>query len=684
MKAPVAKRIAYRHELHGDVREDDYAWLTNREDPDVIALLEAENNYYDEVMQPLTPFVETLYEEMVARVPEEEKAVPVKHGAYYYYVRTEKAWQYPLYARKKATSREALIHAEEETLLNLNDLAKEGDYLSVTVMRISPDHTRLAYLENRDGTDAYTLYIKDLRTGELLLDSVSDIFIEDSLAWDARGEALYYITIDEAQRPYRLWRHTLGTTVQTDELLYEETDTTCILVLNKTRSGRFIVVTSATKTSSEVFYIDTVQPQKGLQRFAARKENVLVEIEHWQDQFLILTNENAVNFRLAVCPIDQGEPITDLIHHDPKRFLAGIYPFADHLLLTGREDGLTQVWLFEQDSLQPLSFDEPIYTVYVGQNRAYSTDEVLLTYTSLLTPHTTIAYDLQTKKKEILQVAPIAGPYDQAQYVQERLFAKADDGVNVPMLVVYHEDALNHGPAPLILYAYGSYGYSIDPDFDAQRLPLLDRGVIYVIAQIRGGSEMGRTWYEDGKLLQKRNTFTDYIAVAKNLIDRGYTTAKQMAGMGASAGGLLMGAVANMGGEYFNVLIPMVPFVDVVTTMLDASIPLTTLEWDEWGNPEDKTFYDYMKSYSPYDNVEAKAYPHMLVTTGLNDPRVAYFEPAKWVAKLRRDKTDDHTLLLKTHMGAGHFGSSERFAHLREMAEISAFVLHHLGVTTKA
>ncbi len=681
MEAPKAKRIAHPHVLHGDERPDDYYWLRDRHDPDVIRYLEEENRYYEDVMRPLEPLSERLYQEIIARIPDVEIKVPVQDGEYYYYSRMGKDLQYPVYARKLAKNRDQLEGAAENIILDLNALAEDGGYLSVTVQRISPDHTRLAYLENRDGTDRYTLYVKNVATGVLLPDRISNVFIHESLEWDAAGHYLFYVTVDESQRPYRLWRHRVGGT-EADVLLYEETDITFSLRLVKSRSGRFLFLKSENKTTDETRYLDADQPLHPFQLLDARQRGILYDVEHWGDDFLIRTNEGARNFRLLRCPVHDAAKTAreDLFAYDDTRYLQEIYPFREALLLAGRHDGLTQLWMYRGGTLTRLPWDEPLFTVSVGENRSYETTEALIQYESLLTPKTTFGLDLLSGATVRLQEAPVPGDYAPNHYRQERLWATAEDGSAVPMMAVYRAGLLDQGPAPLILHGYGSYGANSDPHFDPIRLPLLDLGVMLVTAQVRGGSEMGHSWYEDGKLLQKRHTFSDFIAAAQDLIQRGYTTPARLAARGGSAGGLLMGAVANMAGHLFQAIAPSVPFVDVVTTMLDATIPLTSLEWDEWGNPEEPAYYAYMKSYSPYDNVAARSYPHMLVTTGLNDPRVAYWEPAKWVARLRATKTDDHVLLLKTNMGAGHFGASGRFDRLKELAASYAFILDKISI----
>ncbi|SOC40617.1 S9 family peptidase [Ureibacillus acetophenoni] len=680
MKPPVAKRIPYTHELHGDRREDDYYWLKDRTNPEVIQYLEEENRYYDEIMKPLEKQTEQIYQSMVDRVPDSDVKVPVQHGPFFYYSRLDKDKQYPIYARKQAANRELLANAKEQIILDLNVLVAGDDYLSVTERRTSTDHKLLAYLENRDGSDRYTLHIKDLETGELLPDKIPNVYLYSSIEWSHCGEFIFYITVDEMQRPYQLWRHLIGSDVANDELLYEEKDVTYTLFIYKSQSGKFINVYSRSSTTTEIRLINAEEPLASLQLIDGRREGVEYDVEHWGEDLLILTNEDALNFQILHCPISDPSSRKSLIPYDKNRFIQAMYPFQNSLLLLGRENGLTQIWLFKDDKLTQFEWDEPLYTLSIIENQSYDASELLIHFESLITPKTTYALNLQTGEKTVLQVAPVSGDYEVSNYLQEQLWTVAEDGVKIPMTVVYREGALDNGPAPLILSGYGSYGANSEPYFDPYRLPLLDQGIVFVTAQVRGGSEMGRSWYMNGKMEHKRNTFTDFIAAAKHLIELGYTNSSKMAARGGSAGGLLVGAVANMAGELFEVIVPEVPFVDVVTTMLDETIPLTTLEWQEWGDPRKPDEYHYMKSYSPYDNVEAKNYPHMYITTGLNDPRVGYWEPAKWVAQLRALKTDNNILVLKTNMGAGHFGASGRFNHLKEAAECYAFILDKLGV----
>ena len=680
MKPPIAKKISHTFELHEDIRHDDYYWMKDKTDPEVIAHLESENNYYDEVMEPLENFTKEIYEAMISRIPAEEVNVPVQKGPYYYYMRREKELQYPIYARKLAANREELTTAKEEITLNLNTLASNDDYLSVTDLRVSNDHRYIAYLENRDGTDSYTLFVKDFHTSELLTDVIPNVYIYSSIEWSSCGKYIFYVTLNELQRPNKLWRHEIGTTVSNDVLLFEETDVTFNLYIAKSQSGRFIFAISKSTTTTEMQIIDGDKPLEAPKLFEARREGIEYDVEHWENELLIMTNEEALNFKLLRCPLNDYTNRTAVVPYDEAFFIENIYPFKQQIYVTGRSNGLEQVWRVEDENLVQLRWNENIYSVSLVGEQDYGASEVLVQYQSFVTPRTTFSIDISTDEKSVLEEAQVTGDYDRTQYIQQQLWVEAQDGVNIPVLLQYKKDAFNHGPAPLILSAYGSYGYSSDPFFSPYRLPVLDKGVIFATAQVRGGSELGRTWYFNGKMQHKKNSFTDFIDVADYLVKEGFTTNELIIGRGGSAGGLLIGAVSNMAGERFKVLVPEVPFVDVMTTMLDESIPLTTSEWDEWGNPKKYEDYYYMRSYSPYDNVEEKTYPHMYVTTGLNDPRVGYWEPAKWVARLREMKTDDNTLVLKTNMGAGHFGASGRFNQLRELAEFYAFALNKVSM----
>ncbi len=679
MQAPKAERIPHPHKLHGDVRPDDYYWLREKQNPAVIRYLEAENAYFDEHMKPLRPLQNALYDDMLKHIPEADEEIPARQGPFFYYSRINPDQQYRTYYRRRAASRAELSSAPEEIILDVNGLAREGEFLDVSTVRVSPSHELMAYLVNRDGTDRYTLLVQDLKDGRLLDAPIENVFIGGSVVWDATSRYLFYLTVDDSQRPYRLWRHKLGE--DQDVLLHQEDDIAFTQHLSKTRDGAYVLLTTAAKTSSEVRFLAADKPEDEWRLFAPRRPNVLYELEHWNGQFLNLTNDGAENFTILAVSDHSPDPAEQrpLFPYDASRYLQGVLPFQAGLVLSGRSGGLTQIWVYKDGALQSLTWDEPLYTVYPRSNLDFETREVLLQYQSPLTPKTDYAYDIVDGTLATLRQDAVRH-YDPSHYVEKRLWATARDGAQIPLSLVARRESLDKTPAPLILYGYGSYGANSDPAFDPARLALLDRGVIYVTAHVRGGSEMGYHWYQDGKLLKKKNTFTDFVDAAQYLVDAGYTTPEKMAARGRSAGGLLMGAILNLRPDLFKVVVPGVPFVDVVTTMLDASIPLTSLEWDEWGNPADPEYYAYMKSYSPYDNIEAKDYPHMLVYTGLNDPRVGYFEPAKWVARMRELKTDQNQLLLKTHMGAGHGGSSGRLARLKEQAEEYAFILDKLGI----
>lgn len=677
MKPPMAERRPHPHTLHHDTRPDDYYWLRDREDPAVLAYLEAENAYADRILEPLAPLADALYEAMLRYIRETKTEVPVRDGPYFYYSRTEAGRPYRIYARKRSETREALEDAPEEVFLDLNALAGESDFYHVTDVLTSPDHRLAAFLENRDGSDRYTLRVKDLPSGTLLPEAIPDVFLTESVAWDAGGAYLFYVTVDAAQRPFRLWRHRIGSG-KTDVLLYEEADPTAGLTISRSASGAYLFLHTETKTWSEVRTLRADDPLGTFSVVRDRRPAIEYTVEDRGDgQFWVLTNEGAENFRLATCPAEGGgdRPFTAYLPYDPSAYLEELHPFRDALLLTGRQDGLTQIWMLKDRKLTRLTWPDPLYRVQVGENRMVDTPEILITYTSFLTPTSTYALDPRTGEMRLLHRDEVGGGYVPSRYREERIWSAAGDGTRVPVSLVYREGATDGGPAPLLLYGYGAYGFAIDPAFDPTLIPLLDRGVVFAVAHVRGGSEMGRPWYREGKLMAKRNSFTDFVDVAKDLIARGLTAPDRLAARGRSAGGLLMGGVLNLAPELFRAVSAGVPFVDVLTTMLDDTIPLTSLEWDEWGNPAEAEAYAYMKSYSPYDNVASKAYPHLYVTAGLNDPRVGYFEPAKWVARLRAEKTDDHLLVLRTYLGAGHTGSSDRYRKWRDLALEDAFIL---------
>jgi oligopeptidase B len=677
-KPPVAKRLPKQLTLHGDTRTDDYYWLNERDNPEVIEYLKQENAYLESVLAPTQDLQEQLYQKMLSHTQETDEVVPVQHGPYFYYARTEEGKQYPIYCRKKATTRANLTNTSEEIILDVNVLAQGKSFLSVAATKPSPDHTKLAYLQNEDGSDRHTLYIKDLVTQQLLSERIENLYINHSLEW-ASNDYLFYVTVDEKQRPYKLFRHRLGETQ--DTLIHEENHEAFFVYLSKSDSEHYLFANLGSIDTTEVLYLQTDTPTNDWRVFAARVKGTEYRLEHHQENFLIITNENAPNFKLLSTSVDklEREGWLERSPHNKDVLLYNVYVFENHWLLTGREKGLTHLWVHDlkTGTTRVTTFPEDVYTAFVYSNHTFATDKALITYESMVTPHSVLELDLNTLETTLLKRKSV--PYYNAEnYATERLWATANDGAKVPLSIVYKKG--NTKPSPLLLYGYGAYGATVDPTFNINRLALLAKGVSYAIAHIRGGSLLGRHWYNQGKLLNKKNSFTDFIACAEYLIGQGFTTSDKFAAMGVSAGGLLMGAVTTMRPELFKAVIAKVPFVDVVTTMLDKSLPLVTLEYDEWGNPNLEEFYHYMKSYSPYDNVRATAYPHLLVTAGLNDPRVSYFEPAKWVAKLREHKTNQNVVLLQTNLEAGHSGSSGRYDYLREIALEYAFILAALEV----
>jgi len=680
MKAipPVAEKKPKELAIHGHTRMDDFYWLREKENPEVIAYLEAENAYTEAMMAHTEALQERLYREMVGRIQETDQTAPVPIGDYYYYSRTEEGKQYSIYCRKEGN-----LEAEEEVLLDLNELAKGHDYLNLGVYKVSPDHRLLAYSLDTNGAEDYVLYVKDLATGDLLPDVIHNTYY--SAEWGNDNKTLFYTTKDEAKRAHQVWRHGLGTAVDEDELLYHEKDELFRVFLYKTKDRRYIVTTSASMETSEQRYLDADAPDGAFTLIQKRKQGVRYYVQHHSGTFYILTNHDAPNFRLMTVPVasPEKEQWQERIPHRAKVKIDDVDLFARHLVVYERENGLRTMRIanLETGAVHYLDFPEPVYTYAQNGNPEFDTNVVRYTYSSLSTPESVYDVDMDTREQTLVKRKPVLGGYDPDDYQTERIFATADDGTEVPVSLVYRRDAMSSDePAPCLLYGYGSYGHSVDPTFNSNRVSLLDRGLIFAIAHIRGGQEMGRVWYDEGKFLNKRNTFTDFIACAERLIAGRYTTRDRLAIIGGSAGGLLIGATLNMAPDLFQAAVAIVPFVDVVTTMLDESIPLTVGEFEEWGNPKEEAYYRYMLSYSPYDNVAAKRYPHLLVTAGLNDPRVQYWEPAKWTAKLRELKSGDNVLLLKTEMGAGHSGPSGRYDYLREVALHYAFILDVLGV----
>jgi len=675
---PVAAKRPHIHRLHGDERVDNYYWLRERADPEVIRYLEAENVYTEAMMQPTEPLQSRLYEEMLGRIQETDLSVPHRKGDFYYYTRTEAGQAYPIHCRKQGS-----LEAPEEVLLDQNKLAAGHEYFQLGALQISPNQKLLAYSVDTSGAELYTLYFLDLATGELYPETIPQTYY--SLAWGNDSQTIFYTQVDAAHRPFKLLRHTLSSAVSEDELVYQEPDESYYLSVYKTRSEAYLLLSLESKVTSEVHVLDANTPRNAFQVIQPRSPGIEYAVEHHREHFYINTNEGAINFKLMQAPVSSPsrENWQTVIPHREQVLITEVSAFTDHLVIYEREAGLPQIRVrqFSTGAEHRISFPEPAYEVSEDANPEFNTDTLRFSYTSLVTPKSIFDYNLDTQSRELKKETPVLGGYNRSQYVSERLQATAPDGTSIPLSIVYKQGIERDGANPLLLTGYGAYGYSYPVTFSANRLSLLDRGVVMAIAHIRGGSEMGRRWYEDGKLLRKQNTFSDFIACAQHLIQEQWTSPQDLAISGGSAGGLLMGAVINQRPELFNAVVAHVPFVDVLTTILDPSLPLSVLEWEEWGNPQDKTYYDYMKAYSPYDNVEAQDYPAFLVTAGLNDPRVAYWEPAKWTAKLRDLKTDPNPLLLKTHMGAGHSGASGRYERLKEIAFEYAFLLDQWGIS---
>jgi oligopeptidase B len=667
MQAPIAERKPVELTLHGETRTDDYYWLRERENPEVTKYLEAENAYTEAVMAPAKPLQEEIYQEILGRIQQTDLDVPVKRGDYFYYSRTVEGKQYPIFCRNKKDG-------PEEIILDANQLAEGQPYFALGALAISEDHNLLGYSVDNDGAEEFTVFVKDLTTETTLPERIEKT--SAGFTWANDNRTFFYTTFDQTKRPEKVWRHILGTDRSADVMVFEEPDTRFTFEVHRTRSRKYILITSINaSTTSEVSYGDADAPEQPFRIFRPRQDGVEYYLDHQgRGDFLVRTNEGgATNFKLL-----QGTKETWPTRKDAT--LDDTDCFQDFLVLYTREKGLPCVHVLSHTDTYAIEFPEPAYTVAPVGNAEFETTILRFSYTSQVTPDSIFDFDMVTKARVLKKQAPVLGGYDSSHYVAERIQATTPDGTEVPISLVYKKGVTRDGRNPALLNGYGSYGINYDPGFSYSSLSLLDRGFVVAIAHVRGGSEHGRGWFESGRLLHKRNSFTDFIACGEHLIKEGYCAPDRLTAMGGSAGGLLMGTVINLRPDLFRSVVANVPFVDVVTTMLDATIPLTTGEYDQWGNPEEKQFYDYMKSYSPYDNVEAKVYPNLLVTTGLNDPRVAYWEPAKWVARLRAFKTDTNLLLLKTEMGAGHGGPSGRYARYRETAFFYAFLLFSLGL----
>lgn len=674
IKPPKAPKKPVKLEKHGGTRLDNYYWLRERENPEVIQYLTAENAYFDQQTKIYQTLENELFEEMKARIKQEDKSVPVLDNAYYYQTKYLKGKEYPVYSRRKGH-----LNAPEEILFDENTMAEGFSYYKLTGIEISPDNRLAVFGEDTTGRRQYTLKIKDLETGDFLDDQIENTTGQG--VWANDNRTLFYTKKDpETLRAFQIYKHLLGTPVTADELVYEEKDEMFDVFVTKSKSNTYIYIASFSTLTTEYQYIKASEPQSQFKIFAPRQRGVEYNLFHRKDRFYILTNkDDATNFKLMQTSLEntQAEQWQEYIPHRPDVMLEDLDIFDDFMVLQEREQGLNKLRIISETKDYYIDFEEETYNVYIGYNPEMSAKNFRFVYNSMTTPASVIQFDPVSKQKIVLKEQEIPdGKFDKNNYRSQRIWVTARDGQQIPVSMVWHKDTSIEQPNPLLLYGYGSYGITVDPGFSTTRLSLLNRGFIFAIAHIRGSEYLGRPWYEAGKLLNKKNTFNDFVDVAKYLNEQNYTTPQQLYAMGGSAGGLLMGAVMNQAPELFHGIVAQVPFVDVLTTMLDDSIPLTTGEYDEWGNPNELEFYNYIKSYSPYDNVTARNYPHLLVTTGLHDSQVQYWEPAKWVAKLRDMKTDQNLLLMHTDMESGHGGASGRFKSLMDTARDYAFIIH--------
>jgi oligopeptidase B len=677
--APIAIRRDKVLEMHGDRRNDPYYWMRQKDDPEVIAYLEAENAYAEAIMAPSAQLAERLYNEIVGRVQETDTSAPSFFKGYWNYTRTVEGQDYEIYCRRAGT-----MDGPEEVLLDGNELAKGHDYFELGFVEQSPDQNLLAYAADYNGRELFELRIRDLTAGLELDDVLRDVYY--GFAWAADNRTFFYVKTDPAMRPFQVWRHRLGTTSDQDALVLQEDDERFEMSVEPTKSERYIIFNSSSQVTSECRFVGAGEPDAEPAVIEPRRQDIEYSVDHQEDRFLILTNDGARDFRLMAAPVTSPQRAS-WVEVVPERGGVRIN-FTDvhqhHVVLGQRSDGLQRLEVLDCRTGEMHVVEQPDagYTAFPGSNPVYASEVMRFFYTSLTAPFSAVDYDMATRARTLVKEQPVRGGYDRTDYVTERLWATAPDGVRVPISIVRRRDLKRGANTPTLLYGYGAYEASTDPMFDPARLSMLDRGCIFAIAHVRGGGEMGRGWYEDGKFLNKTNTFTDFVACASHLIDHGYTSSSRLAIRGRSAGGLLIGAVLNSRPDLFACAVAQVPFVDVVTTMLDETVPLTVNEYEEWGNPNDVEYYEYMKGYSPYDNVKSAEYPAILVTAGLNDPRVGYWEPAKWVAKLREVNQNGRPLVLQTEMGAGHSGPSGRYDSWREEALVTAFVLTQLDLTS--
>jgi oligopeptidase B len=675
---PIAKKIAKELSIHNDTRIDNYYWLNDRENQEVIDYLNAENKYTKAALKSTEKFQEDLFVEMKSRIKETDESVPYEKNGYYYYSRYEEGKEYPIYCRKKET-----LDNPEEILLDVNVMAEGFEYYQVNGLSVSPDNNLLSFGVDTVSRRMYTLHVKNLLTGEILIDEVP--ITTGYAAWANDNKTMFYTKKDEVTlRSNKIYKHILGQNFKSDKEIFEEKDETFGTSVWKSKSGKYIMISSYSTMSDEYQFIDANKPNSNFKVIQKRERGLEYSVSHFGDYFYIKTNLDAKNFRLMKTSVKKTakENWKEVIAHREDVFLEGIELFKDFLVVEEREQGLSKLRIINWETKEEhyMNFDEEVYMAYISTNPEFNSNLLRFGYASMTTPNSTYDYNMQTQEKELKKQQVVLGDFNSENYETKRLWATADDGTKIPMSIVYKKGVELDGNNPTLLYAYGSYGATMDPYFSSVRLSLLDRGFVYALAHIRGGQYLGRQWYEDGKLLNKINTFSDFNDCAEYLIESKYTSSEKLFAMGGSAGGLLMGAIVNMQPELYKGVVAQVPFVDVVTTMLDESIPLTTGEFDEWGNPKDKEYYDYMLSYSPYDQVKAQNYPAMLITTGLHDSQVQYWEPAKWVAKLRDMKTDNNVLLLHTNMETGHGGASGRFEALKEYAMEYAFMFQQLGI----
>lgn len=684
VKPPVAEKFDHIREIHGEKINDPYYWMIDyfkkgKDSTRVIDYLKAENQYLDQMMADTKDLQENLFQEMKARIKEKDESVPVFKNGYFYYTKTEEGKQYFKYCRKKGS-----LSAPEEILLDVDKMAEGKAYYSATGFSISPDNQWLAFGVDDVSRRQYKIYFKNLKTGEIIDDNITNT--SGQAVWAKDNQTIFYTANNpETLLSEKIVRHSVGKNSSTDQIVYEEKDKSNYIWVSKSKNGEYIIITSQATTSSEQRILKADNPNGNFQVFQPRMKNVLYSVIPLEKEFLVMTNKDALNFQIMKTPLNKTsvENWKTFIPHRKNVLLEEIEVFKNYFVIDEKSNGLSQLVVIDRKTgkKENIKFDEPAYTIYSSANPEYNTDNFRFGYTSMITPTAQYEQNLKTKKRTLLKQQEVLGGYDKTQYVTERLWATAKDGVKIPISIVYKKDFKKDGKQPLLLYAYGSYGSSMYANFSSTLLSLLNRGFAFAIAHIRGGQEMGRQWYEDGKMMKKKNTFTDFISTGEFLVKEKYTSPNHLYAQGGSAGGLLMGAIMNMKPELWNGIISQVPFVDVVNTMLDETIPLTTNEYDEWGNPNQKEAYQYMKSYSPYENIERKKYPNTLVTTGLHDSQVQYFEPAKWVAKLRDMKTDNNLLLLKTDMEYGHGGASGRFDYLKDVALVYAFMFKLEGIT---